>query len=225
MKYGDGVMSLVKSEKYIAIKPRPEIEASALSELLPEVSVGDPNSRLGGFQVVNAADFSESLEDTLDALRANSAIKSGTHVYHTSNDEVPFVPTGQIYVEYEPGATLEQCQELLEDNFLEIVEARGDRELIVQITPQSDNPIKAAKTLQDSPLIKVAEPDLATPGKIQNFVVPTDERIVDQWHLRNTGVKLPRNQSKRIGKNERQLYYTSIVASLSSQKVERLETK
>ncbi len=187
LKYGEGTLPLFKSEKYIAVKPRPEIESAILSELLPGVSVGDPNSRLGGFQLVNTANFSESLEDRLDALRANSAIKSGTHVYHTSGDEVPFVPTGQIYVEYKPEATLEQCQELLEENFLEIVEARGNRELIVQITPQSDNPIKAAKTLQESPLIKVAEPDLATPGKIQNFVVPTDERIVDQWHLRNTG--------------------------------------
>lgn len=187
LKYGGGVLPLVKSKKYIAVKPRSEIERSTLSELLPEFSVGDPNSRLGGFQLVNTENFREPVEDALDALRGNPAIKSGTHVYHTSDDEVPFVPTGQIFVEYEPEATLEECQQLLEDYSLEIVEARDNRELIVQVTPQSENPIKVAKTLQDSPLIKIAEPDLATPGKIQNFVLPTDERIIEQWHLRNTG--------------------------------------
>lgn len=187
LNYGDRILQLVKSKKYIAVKPRREIEASTLSEMLPEASANSQNSNLGGFQIVNAENSQESIEETLDTLRANPAIKSGTHVFHSSDDEVPFVPTGQIFVEYEPGATLEQCQQLLEENSLEIVEARDNRELIVQVTPQSENPIKVAKKLQDSPLIKLAEPDLATPGKIQHFALPTDDRIIEQWHLRNTG--------------------------------------
>lgn len=189
LNYGDRSLPLVKSNKYIAVKPRPGIKKEVLSAIVPEASkAGASASKLGGFQLINVDEVSDdTTEDTLDMLRENPAVKSGTHVFHTSDDEVPFVPTGQIYIECAPEATVEQCQDLLEEHHLEIVEARGEKELVVQVTPQSANPIKVAAALQKSPLIKVAEPDLATPGKIHAFGLPIDERLADQWHLRNTG--------------------------------------
>lgn len=188
LKMGNDKLRLVKSTKYIAIKPRPGVDRRELAELAPELAVtASPATTLGGFQVINVEDADDPAEQTLDALRADPAVSAGTHVFHSSEDEVPFVPTGQLYVECEPKASVEECQKLLEDYGLQIVEARGERELIVQVTAQSVNPIKAAAALQESPLIRVAEPDLATPGQIQAFILPTDPRIIDQWHLRNKG--------------------------------------
>ena len=186
LKFGGDTLTLTKSDKYIGIKPQPGIEPNKLAELVPELAAA-PTSRLGGFHVINVADAPKPAGETLDALRADPSVNVGTHVFHTSDDEVPFVPTGQIYIEYEPDAPIEECQKILEEYGLQIIKARGPRQLIAQVTPQADNPIKTAAALQNSPLIKVAEPDLATPGQIQSFVFPTDPRIVDQWHLRNTG--------------------------------------
>jgi subtilisin family serine protease len=188
LKMGNGTLKLVKSKKYIAIKPRPGVDRRELAELAPGLeATASPSTSLGGFQVINVGGADAPAEETLDALRADPAVSAGTHVFHTSDDEVPFVPTGQLYIEYEPDASPEECQKLLEDHGLQIVEARGPRTLIAQVTAESVNPVKAAAALQQSPLVRVAEPDLATPGQIQAFILPTDPRIVDQWHLRNQG--------------------------------------
>lgn len=188
LKMGNDTLTLVKSKKFIAIKAHAGVDRRELAELAPALTTAaSPANDLGGFQIINVGDSDAPAEETLDALRAEPAVSAGTHVFHTSDDDVPFVPTGQLYVECEPDASVEECQKLLEDYGLQIVEARGERELIVQVTAHSVNPIKAAAALQESPLIRVAEPDLATPGMIQAFILPTDPRIVDQWHLRNKG--------------------------------------
>ena len=188
LKMGKDTVKLVKSKKYIAIKPRPGVDRGELAELAPELAATtSPGTELGGFQLINVEDAAAPFEETLDALRAESAVNSGTHVFHTSDDEVPFVPTGQLFIEYEPEASVEERQKVLEDYALLIVGGRGEHGLVAQVTTESLNPVKVAAALQESPLIKVAEPILATPGQIQVFILPTDPRIVDQWHLRNRG--------------------------------------
>lgn len=188
IKFGGRVLNLKKSEKLIAVKPRPGVERKVLSEIAPQLSSPDlAKPSLGGFQLINVEHMDTPMEETLNTMRENAAINTGTHVFHTSDDEVPFVPTGQLYIECGEEVSPEECQELIDKYHLQIVEARGEREFIVQVTADSMNPIKTAAALQESPLIKTAEPDLATPGKIQGFIVPSDPRLIDQWHLRNTG--------------------------------------
>jgi subtilisin family serine protease len=219
LKYGGQDLPLKKSEKFIAVKPRPE-SRSMLSELIPRVTPTEaPGSRLGGFELINVSDAELPMEESLDALRANPAITVGTHVFHTSDDEVPFVPTGQIYIECSPDASLELCQNLLEQHHLEIVEARGERELIVQVTPDADNPVKTAQALQQSPYIRLAEPDLATPGKIHQFALPTDAFIADQWHLRNNGFHRGTSLGFRAGADARVIEAWEASQSLGSPNV------
>jgi subtilisin family serine protease len=137
----------------------------------------------------------------------------------TSPDHVPFVPTGQLYVECAPGASREECEKLLDQHELQVVEARGDRELIVQVTPGSENPLKVARALQESPLIAVAEPDLATPGKLHQFAMPTDTRLLDQWHLRNTGFHRGTAIGFRVGADARVMDGWEMAQSLGSPNV------
>jgi hypothetical protein len=104
LKYGGQDLPLAKSEELIAVKPRPE-SRSMLSELIPQVGRTEaPASSLGGFELINVSDAELPMEESLDALSANPAIAVGTHVFHTSDDKMPFVPTGQIYVEFSPDA-------------------------------------------------------------------------------------------------------------------------
>jgi subtilisin family serine protease len=199
LKYGGHELSLKKSDTLIAVKPHPGTSQGALASLSPHLGdaalslLASEQNTLGGFHIVNVADGPQPLEETLDALRAEPEINTGSHVFYTADDAVPFVPTGQIYIEFATDAAPEARQALLDEYKLQVVEARDERSLIVQATPQSPNPLKTAKALQESGLVAVAEPDLATPGKIQGFVLPTDPRFLDQWHLHNKG--LHRNTS------------------------------
>ena len=189
LKYGDSVMKLKKSDTLIAVKPHPGTEARALTHLAPQLAEpARQQTTLGGFRLLNIKELrGADVERTLDTLRANPAVAVGTHVYQTSDDGVPFVPTGQLYLEFTADASPEAIQELLDTHKLEILEARGEHALIAQVTLESENPIKTAAALQQSPLVLVAEPDLATPGMVKSFALPLDELLQDQWHLRNTG--------------------------------------
>jgi subtilisin family serine protease len=187
LNYGNQKLEFKKSKKFIAIKPRVGVENKALSEFLPNTQqTKNAASTIGGFQLVNVKGFKQSLESTLNKLRANPAVTAGTHVFETANDEVPFVPTGQLFIEYKKGASLGDCMDLLDKHKLSILESREGNELIVQTTAGSENPVKTAYALQQSPLIEIAEPEFATPGTL-TFNFPTDGRIIDQWHLRNKG--------------------------------------
>lgn len=206
LKYGDGSLKLTKSEKLIAVKPEPGKEQqlrAAVSAVAP--AQGPAQHTLGGFRVVNVADAAKPMEETLDELRRHTAVAAGTHVYYSSDDEVPWVPTGQIFVVHKPSADQSDIERLLDENKLQIIEARGAGELVVQVTPQSENPIKAAAALQKSSLIEIAEPDLATPGKIQAFALPTDTLIERQWHLKNTGFHRGTNIGFKPGADARVL--------------------
>jgi len=189
IKYGDGVLNLRKSDTLIAVKPRPGTKTQSLVSLAPQLSEPENlQTTLGGFQLLRVKQApGADIEKTLDILRANSATAVGTHVFETSNDGVPFVPTGQLYVESVADAPVDEVQKLFDEHKLEIVEARADHGFIVQVTSQSENPIKTAASLQRSPVVAVAEPDLATPGVLKSFMLPTDELLKEQWHLQNTG--------------------------------------
>ncbi|GAB3307606.1 S8/S53 family peptidase [Hymenobacter tenuis] len=186
LSYGGKPLQLTKSPRLVGLK----LQSSSALKLGSgaEVSLASTPETLGGFTLVDTGQAAPQMETQLDALRAGGQVTQGTHVYHTSDDGVPFVPTGQIYIEFHASASTEQCQQLLDAQHLTIIEARGERTVLVQTTKSSPNPIKAAATLQQSPLVAVAEPDLATPSKILRLQLPADERLVDQWHLRNSGL-------------------------------------
>jgi subtilisin family serine protease len=188
LRYGSGSLRLTKSAKLIGLKPSPGRERQMLAAAATATANASAQPyTLGGFHIVNVEQAPKPMEETLDELRENAVVAAGTHVFHTSDDEVPFVPTGNLYVVFKDDAPNEEVQQLLDRYGLQLLEARDRRKLIVQITPQADNPVKTAAALQQSPLVEVAEPELATPGKLQAFVLPNDALLVRQWHLRNTG--------------------------------------
>jgi subtilisin family serine protease len=184
LQYGDAALNLTKSKSLVAIKPA---QGQSLRATVARHGGQTTGQAIGGFQVVHTAQPAEAMEATLDELREEEAIEVGTHVYHTSDDGVPFVPTGQIYLVLKNATDLDEGQKLIEALQLEIVEVRGERELIVEVTENSPNPVKVAAALQQSPLVAVAEPELASPGKLTLFALPGDGLLAQQWHLRNTG--------------------------------------
>jgi len=187
LQYGGSELQLEKSEKLVAV--RPQIGRS--SEMLAAVAAhhgGPAGLKLGGFEVVSVERAAAPADETLDQLRAASPVQTASHVYHTSDDGTPFVPTGEIYVVFREDTPIARRRELLEQQGLERSEEREHGRAIVRVTPQSPNPIKAAAALQQAPEILCAEPELATTGKLLTAIPPLDPLLDQQWHLRNAGV-------------------------------------
>src|SRR5262245_14857960 len=190
LRFGGQVLKLNKAPDAIAIKPRRNVERTARARTHPALvnleKVTEP--ALAGFKVLNIEPA--RMENTLDELRDSPAVAAGAHVYHTSADGVPFVPTGEIYVRWKPGATKAEKDGLLREHKLTVQETRGEETAVLRITSNSPNPLKVAAALQKSEAVAVAEPDLATPGVLHSTcsgLLPTDPLLDQQWHLRNTG--------------------------------------
>lgn len=189
LKYGKRDLELQESKKLIGVRPKPgmskAMEAAIQGLHVKKTSAGD--SSLGGFEIVEVEPETQDAGDLLDQLRSDNTVNVGTHVFHTSEDDVPFVPTGELFVVFKENATDAAKQKLLDNQNLELVEARDGNEFIVRISRQSRNPLKVAADLQESDIVEVAEPELATVGRLTAAALPTDALLNEQWHLRNTG--------------------------------------
>lgn len=189
LKIGNQMLHLTKIKDLIAIKPNTNQQQEALSAIRSTIDTGGAEPKtLGGFILAKAEHTPrEEVDNQLDALRQNDAVDLGTHVFSSSDDQVPFIPSSDLYVECAEDANPEECNQLFEEHKLAFVEARGDRQFILRLTPGSKNPIKVAVALQQSPLIAIAEPELITLQSLYNFVVPPVKRFDEQWHLQNVG--------------------------------------
>ncbi|TDR43871.1 subtilase family protein [Tahibacter aquaticus] len=188
LNYGGRELTLTKSDTLLALRARPgkDKELDTLIRASAAVSAS-PQARLGGFRLLSTDTPLEATNATLDHLRSAAAVDVGSHVFHTSGDGVPFVPTGQLFIRFKPAASVEERDQLIESNGLALVEARGDDDLIAKVTALSENPVKVAARLQQSALVAVAEPELSSPGQLKHVLIPSDPLLNEQWHLRNIG--------------------------------------
>jgi len=190
LKYGDGTLELIESEDWIAWRPHDDRPAIP-SPILEAASCGesdDPGPSLVGLRLARAGGQADRL---LAQLALSPAVARTSRVYHTSNDQVPFVPTGEIHIGFEPELPARLQGELMVDLGLELVAERPDGSFVVSATETSPDPITSVESLQECEGVRFAEPDLATPSRLRD-VAPAAQRYDDpelgaQWHLRNTG--------------------------------------
>lgn len=188
LKFGGSDLNLAKSDTLIAVKPQPGMEKKADAAVRSSTPVQQiTNDRLGGFKIVEVNSTSTETNEALDRLRHDPAIATGSHVFHTSDDGVPFVPTGTLFIVFKDGTSQAQQEKLIGEHSLQILEARGDNEFLTRVTSDSPNPVKVAAALQQSNAVEVCEPELATPGKLTAFSVPNGGLLREQWHLHNEG--------------------------------------
>ena len=140
---------------------------------------------LGGFHVVQLDD-EKDIDTKLDEVREDDQVEIGTHVYFAEGSNKPLVATGEIFITFEPGVSLEEQDIVLDEYHLEVVERRSDDYVIVKVTAKSPNPLKVAHIIQQTSMVKIAEPDLDTLLD-EYFNSPSDNLLDHQWHLRNDG--------------------------------------
>ena len=113
IKYGGSDLSLTKSRQFVAVRAaRGRVEQASNSiERCQGTCTGQS---FQGFLLAEVDDEVRPMEDTLEALRSDSNIDVGTHVYHTSDDGIPFVPTGEVFVQFGEGSSDRERQKAID---------------------------------------------------------------------------------------------------------------
>ncbi len=197
IKSGKGELTLKKSKRLVGLKT-----VTSRSSKEEEFVDKEVLKNLGGFQVVELVDGEKNIDKKLDEVRERDEVEVGTHIYFAEGSDKPVVATGEIYVTFEEGVSLEEQKMVLEEYSLEIIERREDNYVIVRVTPQSPNPFKTAQALQDTSFVKIAEPDIDTLVDTY-FTVPKDNLLEHQWYFKNLGYVADVNYRLKLGADAR----------------------
>ncbi len=175
--------------------------------------------RLAGFELIDIRAAPKTMARAKARIREASSVNQAVPVYHTSDDGVPFVPVGTIYLSFKPDQSNDAKQEILVKYGLEIVASEPNEFLTVRVTGRGTDAVEVAARLQKETGVAVAEPDLATTKRLANFELPNDELLAQQWHLENTGILDGQSVGLKRGADARVVAAWKTLGSLGSSDV------
>ncbi len=185
LRYGGHSVTFTKSPTQIAVRPalgrgrNLEFTLESIARRRPTERRG----RLGPFELVDIQAPPEAVALETERMGRSPAVQEQVPVYHTSDDEVPFVPEGTIYLDLHSDASDDALSDLVVRHDLAVVSS--SRGTYAVRSPEPDTLDLAAK-LQAEPVVDLAEPDMITPRRLLN-VLPDDALLGKQWHLENKG--------------------------------------
>lgn len=180
-KFGGEEISISKSKTQAAVRYNPALKKKSRSS--------KQNEQVKDFEIVTAK---RGLDSKLDKLRAQPDVSVGTHVWIVNEeDDSGLIPTGNLYIEFEPGTDYDKQMEVLQSFGLNIRQVVGPEAYRLSTTPDSPNPVKCAMLLQRNRLISIAEPEFMAKPVAGGFSAPTGKFISTQWHHDNTGDQIP----------------------------------
>ena len=190
IKYGGDDLNLTASETLVAVPNEVAGQAPAavpaVAAAMAETEAAEEVTQLGPFRILSVASAPQNAEATVrrfNAATPNSPNnQNATRVYHTSDDGVPFVPSGEIYLEFEDDVADEWINVLLQEHELEVLKESGERGVVVR---SGQDAVQLCVELQGIDGVTVAEPELITAGQLRQ--IPNDALLNEQWHLENTG--------------------------------------
>ena len=196
IKSGKGHLVLKKSRSLVGLKSKKSKDLGK-SAFVKEKRY----KNLAGFQIVKLdRRRTESLDNKLDEIRKKRDIDQGTHVYYVEGSKRPLVPTGEIYIIFQEGTSEEEQQLALDEYKLDLVERRDKNNVVAAVSSKSPNPLKVAYAMQQTSLVKHAEPDLDTyVDSYEDFIEPDDTLLEHQWHLQNAGFVVDSNWPLKKG--------------------------
>jgi subtilisin family serine protease len=181
LKYGTASIQLKKSERLFAIRADENLESLSRSRHVSERDL------LGNYVLLGVDSIDKTLAEEKELIEKIVPTNAPTDVYHSSDDMVPFVPTGTIYLKYEKNVPEISKSELLTRYNLALVRAESDGAVTLRVTQSDKDAVEVCVALQNDPMVSLAEPDLATEGELKHFSIPTDAFLAKQWHLQNVG--------------------------------------
>ncbi|WP_171180668.1 S8 family serine peptidase [Ruegeria sp. HKCCD8929] len=152
---------------------------------LERQSLGQRRGRLGRFELVQINGEETSIAKEQPRLQAQNAVQRTVPAYHTSDDEVPFIPEGPLYLRFHPHVPDREINAVLERHNLTVLrDALGGG---VKVAREGlPDPVELSVVLQEEEIVETAVPDFVTYRELLAST-PLDDLFVQQWHLRNTG--------------------------------------
>ena len=190
---GQGEFTLKKSPKLIGIKLRPNAK-----KLPAEIENGKLYARgLGGFIIYQPKLGKRKIDSLLDKVRKARNVILGTHVYYIQGRKAPVVPTGKILVVFSTQTKIKDRKKILADLNLKIDRRFLQNKYVVGVTKKSPNPLRCCIILMKKSGVTTAMPDWDSPQTLHEDILPGDDLLPYQWHLRNQGAA-PGEPASRI---------------------------
>lgn len=189
LRIGQGKVTLVRSETLLAVRQR-TFERSSFDMSMRSLDIyGAPVQRgqIDDFVLLEVAPAPNPFGKAAAGLRSAPALQGIAPVYHSSGDQVPFIPAGTIFLAFTPDAPAEAKQGVLDRHGLQLVAAEEVDFLTVRVMKHDADAVEVAAQLQQEDVVRVAEPDLVTTLRQDSVDRPPDELLHRQWHLENTG--------------------------------------
>lgn len=184
IRYASAPFHLQKSEHLVAVEATVSSEVSTKNANKRPMRFPRRGVPLGKYEIVEAKEAEELIRKKKTFGDSDSNVKL-KNVYHSSNDMVPFVPTGTIYVEFVHNVPEGSKKELAARHNLAMLQKEKDGALTLGVT--NGDPVEISAALQREPIIRIAEPDLVTEAEVKNFAIPNDGLLSQLWHLENRG--------------------------------------
>jgi subtilisin family serine protease len=129
------------------------------------------------------------LDTTMDRVRGDSGVDFASHVYALEGDsKSKFYLTDEITLQFKPGITDAEIEQLANEHGLELVKALegAAKAFVFRVTTQAtENPIKIINRLMENDKVQVSEPDIVI--GIKKAYIPEDPLFSNQWHLFHEG--------------------------------------
>jgi subtilisin family serine protease len=218
IKLGEDRVALQRSDVLVALRPQPGRSTSFDTELqsLQIRGLGARRGKVGWDDIVELPTAAKTQASARLDLKRMISLQRQAAVYHTSNDAVPFVPKGTIYLSFVPGAAKDAIEGLMKQH--QLFALRSERGGFMTVTMPGD-PVESCAALQADPLVAVAEPDLVTPREPASELLPKDRLFGRHWHLNNTGMHEGTTFGYRVGADARVVEAWYALGSLGSEAV------
>ncbi len=178
LKIGSREVAYQRSDDQIAVRPS-TFTRFALENF--EKGASDPSRVIGSLADYDIVRLETGTPEQFSEI-ARGAVRS-QHVYHTSDDGVPFLPTGRITLGLD-GELGQDTEAYLNENGLTFERKDGPSQFTVRTAGDA---VEVSALLQKDSAVAFAEPDFSTLWQTFDSVSVNDPNFAEQWHLRNTG--------------------------------------
>lgn len=192
IQFGRSTTVFTKSESRVAFRQQDSIgrglfeTESIFDTELPTAS----RQRIANFNVLEM----DAAPDDVEELSGRARVAAATHdekpvaVYHSSDDDVPFVPEGTLHLAFHDKVSQPEIDAFADRHGLHILGGARDGFYTADVRHQDRDSIEIAEEIQGSDIVALAEPDLTTPVEFL-MTMPSDALLAQQWHLRNSGLR------------------------------------
>ncbi|MER9300744.1 S8 family serine peptidase [Mesorhizobium sp. M0621] len=218
LKLGGLTATLSRSDVLVALKPEPGRSRSFEAEVnsIELRGRGVRRGTVGGYDIIELPSAPTRRQAAHEDLGRMMSMQRQIAVYHTSDDNVPFVPTGTIYMSFKEGADQASLDRVLQEHSLVVLKA--ERDGFITVGTRAD-PVEACFALQSNPVVGIAEPDLVTPRQPANILLPEDRLFGRHWHLNNIGKHDGQTSGLKAGADARVVQAWYALGSLGSDSV------